>query len=117
MRHSAESDTSPNRLSRLLYDADMFPPANSMVEALIARPTAFRLGQGGNPHGRSPVTRNKVRSLSGQKSGLAEEPSRCCAFCAADLDMSQAPAVRAEYLPSGTQKIQPRPRRPSHVVI
>lgn len=34
--------------------------ANNRIEALIARPTAWKTGQSGNPRGRAPGTSNRV---------------------------------------------------------
>jgi len=38
----------------------MAVPANSRVESLIPRPTAFKKGQSGNPQGRRPGSRNRA---------------------------------------------------------
>ena len=53
----------------------MAAPANNRVESLIPRPTAFKPGVSGNPHGRRPGTQNRrtieVREVC---SRLVEDP-------------------------------------------
>lgn len=44
----------------MAYDQNMSPPANIRPIAGIARPTAFKPGQSGNPAGRRPGTRRRV---------------------------------------------------------
>lgn len=50
---------SPHRTGLRLYGYGMTIPANSNGPTGRLRPTAFKRGQSGNPHGRRPGTRNR----------------------------------------------------------